>query len=60
MKNNKLNIILHSINSMYIPYIFNYMNTFKTGNFGSEDKCKVIMGIFFKLERYSAISLKLF
>ena len=46
MKNNKLNIILLPINSIYIPYIFNYMNTFETGNFGSEDKYKVIMRIF--------------
>lgn len=43
MKNNKLNILLHSISSVcihiqYISYVFNYMNTIEAKNFGSEDK----------------------
>ena len=65
MKNNKLNILLHSISSVcihiqYISYVFNYMNTIEAKNFGSEDKYKVIMRIFLKLEMSSATSLKLF
>ena len=36
------------------------MNTSEAKNFGSEDKFKVIMRIFLKLEMSSTTSLKLF
>lgn len=64
MKNNKLNILLHSINSVcihiqYISYVFNYMNTIEAKNFGSEDKYKVIMRIFFEVRNVISNFLKI-
>ena len=46
MKNNKLNIILNSINSIYVSYVFNYINNIEAGNVGSEGKYKEINGDF--------------